>query len=61
MEKIELIVMAAIVLVNLVNALTPHWSERVGLARFALKLTEALSFISSKGGSLGLKLPGKVD
>lgn len=46
--------------INVINALTSHWSEKSGVAKVFSIITEALSFIGSKGQPNVIKLPGQV-
>ena len=49
MDNLQLIGLAGYLLVNVFNALTPHWSKAKGIVKVLTFVTEALSFVTSKG------------
>ena len=56
----ELIGLTGYLLVNVLNAITPHWSKAGGIAKGILFITEALSFFSSKNNGGMFKMPGQI-
>ena len=56
----ELIGLAGYLLVNVFNALTPHWSKASGVAKGILFVSEVLSFFSSKNNGGMFKFPGNI-
>ena len=47
-------------IVNVLNAITPHWSGTKGITKAFLIFTEAVSVISSLNSNKSFKLPGKI-
>jgi len=48
-ENWELITFIALILINVVNALTKHFGEHAGVKKVLLFITEMLSLIASSG------------
>jgi len=59
-NNIELIGLISYGLVNILNSITPHWSNAKGITKVILFTTEVLSFFASKGTGNLMKLPGQI-
>ena len=56
----HMIVLISFLLINLMNAITNHFSDNKGLQKVGLIITQFLSFVVSKDENGKFKLPGML-
>jgi hypothetical protein len=57
-ENIGTVIFVGFLIVNLINAITTHFTQFTGLKKVGLVIAQFLSFVKSKDEAGALKLPG---